>query len=271
TNSRIRYSTTAINDGRQSMGIYNTLAFILEGKRYGDLITNIERRAYGQFAALSAFLKTVVENRKEILAIVRSAREELVNGSPEGSGYIYIRMDYFPDPDQKTLTFPVFDLYTWKRVEKPLENYEPLVRIKKSVKRPYAYIFSQKEDNLIQLLRRHQIEMFRLKSDAELEIETYRILHVTPAVEEDKPAVNVDVDVQRQTRRMEKGSVVVKLNQKAANLIPLLLEPQSSWGIAADKVGSKYRFTEYLQEGKEYPIFRLMNPIDSDLELPERE
>ena len=265
-NDRIRYSTTAINDGRQSMGIYNTLSFILEGKQYGDLTTNAERRTEGQVSALVAFLRTVGKHRKEILRKVRSAREELQDDSQHGNSYVHLQMDYFPDPDQKTLTFPVFDLHSWRRIEKVLENYEPIVRIKKSVRRPYAYVFSPKEEKLLDLLFKHQIEMHRLKTDVEAQIQAYSILHVTPTLEEDKDALYVDVEVRREMKLMEKGSIVILLDQKAVNLIPLLLEPQSSWSVATPNTGRKYRFADYLTEGSQYPILRLVKSPQLNME-----
>ena len=54
----VRYSTTAINDGRQSFGIYNTLSFIIEGKRYGNLTNELEKRTRGQVSAVINFLRT---------------------------------------------------------------------------------------------------------------------------------------------------------------------------------------------------------------------
>ncbi|MFQ6113546.1 MAG: M14 family metallocarboxypeptidase, partial [bacterium] len=179
-NKRIRHSTTAINDGRQSMGIYNTLSFILEGKRDGDLITNIERRTNGQISAITAFLNTVASHRTEIMNIVRSAREKLLQQSQPSNGYYHVQMDYFSDPAQESLTLPVFDLYKWDHVEKQLENYKPLVRVKKSIVRPHAYVFSQKEERLIDLLSKHEIKMSSLRADTEVEVEIYTILHVTP-------------------------------------------------------------------------------------------
>ncbi len=88
------------------MGIYNTLSFILEGKKYGDLVTNIERRTNGQIAGLLAFLRTVAKHREEILRIVQSARKELLGGGQEANIYSHLQMDYFPDSAETTLTIP---------------------------------------------------------------------------------------------------------------------------------------------------------------------
>ncbi len=265
-NQRIRHSTTDINDGRQSLGIYNTLSFIFEGKRYGDVINKIERRTKGQVSAITAFLKTAANHRAEIINIVRSAREELLQESQSPNGYVHIQMDYFKDSAQDSLIMPVFDLYKWQKAEKKLGKYEPLVKVKKSVERPYAYIFSQKEKKLIDLLFKHEIKMSQIVADIDTEVEAYTILHVTPIREEDKQTEYVDAIVKRENKKI-KGNVLVVLNQRAANLIPLLLEPQSSWSIVTERSGREYRFKEYLEEGKEYPIFRLMNPIKVDLEV----
>ena len=263
--SRIRHSTTNINDGRQSMGIYNTFSFIFEGKRFNDLITIIERRTDGQAAAMQAFLETMGGHREEIINITNAARQDLLESPVPGEPPVQLSMDYFADPDHPTLNFPVFDLMAWKHVEKTLGNYEPKVQTTKTISRPVAYIFSQDEERLIKLLNRHQIEMRRLADDTDIEVEIYRIPKITPIEEEDKPGEEVKVLIKTKTVTFERGSVVIYLQQRAGNLIPLLLEPQSSFGICTERSGREYRF-EYLKEDSQYPIFRLMKPVAIDLQ-----
>jgi len=140
------------------------------------------------------------------------------------------------------------------------------VKIKKSIKKPVAYIFSKNERRLTELLSRHQIEMYCLKKDTKLKVEEYKILSLTPITEEDKRGEDVEVKVQTKDVTMEEGSVVVFLRQRAGNLIPLLLEPQSSWGICTERSGRKHHFGQYLKEGRQYPILRLMQPVKLELE-----
>ena len=261
---RIRYSTTNINDGRQSMGIYNTLSFLIEGKRYGDVLNRIEYRVKGQLAAQIAFLEVIAKNAYDVIKLVNTSRQELLLKSKDK--YVPIQMDYFPDPQQTTITFPVFDFSTWKREEKALTNFEPLVKIKKSIPKPWAYIFSQDEDKLIELLNKHQIKMLRLKKEAKIETETYTILHVTPAVDEDKPILNVDAEKNILRKTYKKGDVVVPLDQAASNLIPLLLEAQSTYSICQKRNGHQYRFEDFIKEGKTYPIGRIMKAVSVQME-----
>ncbi|RQW02197.1 MAG: DUF2817 domain-containing protein, partial [Calditrichaeota bacterium] len=188
--SRLRYSTTAINDGRQSLGIFNTLSFILEGKQYGDVITHIKQRTEGQLSAITAFLLTVSEHNREIIEIVTSARKNLVE---DNSGRAFIQMDYYPDSSQMEIVFPVFNLETWKREEKTLKNFHSQVKVRKSIEKPRFYMIPGSEKTLLDILSRHQIKMRTIEKDTILEVESYKILHVTSFIEEELEVPYVDI------------------------------------------------------------------------------
>ena len=96
-NDRLRFSTNDIDDGRQSLGIYNTLSFILEGKGYGDMANELERRSAAQLSAMTAFLHTAAAKSGEILGMVRPARAALLEEVAPGER-AFVRMDYFPRP-----------------------------------------------------------------------------------------------------------------------------------------------------------------------------
>jgi hypothetical protein len=59
---------------------------------------------------------------------------------------------------------------------------------------------------------------------------------------------------------------VIFLNQPARLLIPLLLEPESSWGILTDTGGPPSQFSAYAKEGGIYPVMRLMEKAELPLE-----
>ncbi len=254
---RIRFSTTNINDGRQSMGIYNTLSFIVECTKYNDLLTDIRRRTYGHVSAIRALLKTVYQNRDSIISIVTKQRVKIITGNLPKR--IALKADYFPDSSRKQLTYPVFNLLKWKHETRKLNNFQPLVKIKKTVERPYAYVFSKKLKRLIKLLKKHNIIFHKLKQNSAVLVEAYKILHKTPSVEEDKKIELLDVNTQRISKQFAAGDIVITLSQKAGLLIPLLLEPESSFGIVTERSGRKYRFKNFVKVGNEYPIYRILN------------
>jgi len=248
----VRYSTTAINDGRQSFGIYNTLSFIIEGKRYGNLTNELEKRTRGQVSAVINFLRTTERHAETMKSIVSAARERMAD-----SRQSYIQMEYFPDESRPTLNFPVFDLNTWTAMHRDIEHFKPLVKVKKSVSKPAAYYFPATETELIELLNRHRIPMLRLRGEQMAATETYRIKHITDAIDEEKPTFTIDLEKTAGNDMLEDGTILVPVEGAASNLIPLLLEPESTWGIVSSRAMGKYRFENYLVEGKPYPVGRL--------------
>lgn len=257
----VRYSTTAINDGRQSMGIYNTLSFIIEGKRYGNLMNEIERRTHGQVSAMINFLKTTARHAPEVLSIVKQARLRMADKRQS-----FIQMEYFPDQDKPVLNFPVFDLNSWTHTFRDLENYKPRVLVKKSVIKPAAYFFGATETRLIELLHRHEIPMLVLNSHQQASAETYRIKHVSDTIDEEKPAYLIDLEKTVENETLPAGTIIVPVEGAASNLIPLLLEPESTWGLVSPRATGKYRFDSYLVEGKPYPVKRLVSIENFDLQ-----
>lgn len=262
---RMRYSTTAVNDGRQSMGIYNTFSFILEGKKYKGLLTDLEKRTKAQMTAMNSFIDVISSHAEEIKTISAKSRQNLLD--PEGSAndLVHLQMDYFPADEETNIQFPVFDLYEWAPDTLRIENFHPVVKAKKSVPKPHGYVFPGNFSGLKALLRKHHIEMYELAGKSDLKIEAYTVVNLTEQIEEELTLPNVDVIVREEVRRMDKGMVVVYLNQPAGNLIPLLLEPQSTHNLTTDHTGQASKFTGWLIPGKEYPIFRLVD--DAELGL----
>ncbi len=168
---RLRHSTLNINDGRQSMGIYGTLSFIVEGTQYADITADLRRRAQSQCATILAFLEIIAEQRQKIIDLVHTTRKEIsadptMQAATAQPRQAYIRMDYAPDPKRPLLRdFPVFDLYSWQATEKDLGNYEPRIVILQSVVKPVAYIVPPTEKRLLELLRRHQVAVWRTPED----------------------------------------------------------------------------------------------------------
>ncbi len=264
-NDRLRFSTNDIDDGRQSLGIYNTLSFILEGKGYGEMDNMLERRSAAQLSAMTAFLRTAAAHSAEILGKVRSARAALLQEvTPDERAYV--RMDYFPDPARPSIAFPVFDLVKWQAEIREWKHFEPLVKIKKSVRLPQAYVIPAAAAPLLELLKRHQLRLWRLTAPAAVMLEKYRILHVASRLEEERVMPELDLEKHSEKTALAAGDVVIFLNQSARRLIPLLLEPESSWGILTDTGEVPSQFSGYAREGITYPIMRLMEKSELPLE-----
>ena len=264
-NDRLRFSTNDIDDGRQSLGIYGTLSFILEGKGYDDMANMLERRSAAKLSALTAFLRTAAAKNAEILDMVRSARAALLKEVAPGER-AYVRMDYFPDPARPSIAFPVFDLVKWQAEVREWKRFEPLVKVKKSVRLPQGYIIPAAETALIELLQRHQMRLWKLTAPTAVVLEKYQVLHAASRIEEDRPMPEFDLEKISEKTALAVGDVVIFLNQPARLLIPLLLEPESSWGILTDTGGIPSPFSAFAREGGSYPVMRLMEKAELPLE-----
>jgi hypothetical protein len=259
--SRLRYSTTAINDGRQSFGIYNTFSFIQEGIQYGNLTDKLEHRSKTQLSALTAFLEIINQYASTILQTVNDVRDERMSEIYIRSNPIYVQMDYYSDPVDTSTIFPVFDLKNWQAEDRKLENFHSRVRVRKSITRPVAYIIPASEKEIIEILSRHRIEMNPLTDQRTIPVEAYQIKHVTTMIEEELEVPYVDLEARKISREFEAGTMVIYLTQPAGTFIPLLLEPQSRFSLFQEGSGRKYKMSDYLKEDTEFPIYRLMEDV----------
>jgi hypothetical protein len=131
---------------------------------------------------------------------------------------------------------------------------------------PQAYIIPAAETALLELLQRHQMRLWKLTAPATPLLEKYQILHVASRVEEERPMPEFDMEKICEKTALAAGDVVIFLNQPARLLIPLLLEPESSWGILTDTGEVPSQFSAYGREGVVYPVMRLMEKTELPLE-----
>lgn len=253
--ARFRYSTTALNDGRNSTGIYNDLTFLIEGRNGLTVEENMQERARQQLETMKAFLGFFNENASQAKRAVEREQEMLAGAfAPE---VVALVMDYVPDPDRPTVTVGVVDIETGERKTLSIEDFHPLVQPTEFVNRPVAYAIPPDLTEVIQVLERHQVPMTTLDAPMPAEVETYRITGVEPSVKEDKEFLDVRVASRRGTVEIPAGHILVPTLGIQTNLIVSLLEPQSQWGLAALP-----EFASMLEVGSDYPILRLLSSID---------
>jgi hypothetical protein len=243
------------------MGIYNTLSFLFEGKRWDDHSAHIASRTAGQVVAMRSFLETIAANAEKIRATVSAARASLT-ATDAPLPPIHIRQDYGPDPERPTVHYPVFDLRTWSSREAELGNFEPKVVPLLTVDRPWGYAIPAEQGDLVTLLERHRIRHVRLSKAAAVDVERYRIEGITEVMVEDKEADDIAVEVLREKIELAAGTIIVPLRQPAANLLPLLLEPQSLWAPYGERGGRHLALESLLEVDTVFPVVRILEPLE---------
>lgn len=257
-----RPSTTDLNDGRNSLGIYETVSFIQEGASRHDIETLGERTTY-QYAGVRALVQSVARHAGEVLRLVRSSRAALLARARESAAadLVHLRMAHARDPKNPDLIVKSFEATPAavpaspaapKVVTTVVKNWFPAVQPTLSVRRARGYLVPADRRDVIETLRAHGIAMRELAADTPMDVEQYIIGDVTPSAED--YVAPEKIEVTRKTARVtaKKGDFYVSGAQPAANLVPNLLEPQAEFGLI------RYRaFTLLPEKGATFPLLRV--------------
>ncbi len=286
-----RYSTTDLNDGRNSPGIYETFSFIQEGASRHDLETLPERTRY-QYLGIRYLTETVAEYGQDIMSSIRGMREQLLEKAKSYTpqDLVHLRMKYERDEDEPTLTIkkyeraesPIRGILTkdkkagdpvaitdlrpyphpseYKVVEEVVENWFPRVVPTLSVVRPVAYIVPARHPDVIDTLVKHGIKVGFLKQDLNMEVEAYQVTDVIPAEYDYLAPEKMDVEKKSIQKVVRRGDFYISCDQPAAHLIPSLLEPQSQYGLIR-----YWKYKLVPQKGDIYPFYRVVAAGDPPL------
>jgi len=283
----LRYSTTDLNDGRNSLGIYETLSFIQEVSSRHDLAT-LEWRTGWQYEGIRALVETVAARPDEIRQLVRGLRTELLKRARQRAEEdpVHLRMRYERDPGQPELVIKAFarpsslirgilkvdkkagdyllaediapysgpaDYKVVTRVEK---NWFPLVKSELAVQRPAGYIIPAERFDLVEVLLSHGLKVQMLEKAATVEVGIYRVKELVPARADYLPPEKITVELEKQKVALKRGDFIISCEQPGANLIPCLLEPQSEYGLIR-----YFKFKLVPEVDDYYQVYRLEVPL----------
>lgn len=242
---RIRYSTTDINDGRQSTGIYNSFSFILEGKNGKVSTDHLEWRSFTQLEAIKGWLKFLNNNVNEIKDIVNNSREELLRLNQDS---VILRQEHFGSTAKKlTLNSIRSGEDTLIYLDKFHNNVYPILK----VAAPKAYLVDKQEVNLVNWLNKHYINFNNYSYNNDDKITQYKIISIKNSLDEELNNKYPIVQKIEVNNLDFEDYYYVPTKQLARNLIILALEPQSMFGLVQYEEFSK------LLLSREFPILRI--------------
>jgi hypothetical protein len=286
-----RFSTTDLNDGRNSLGIFETLSFIQEGASRHDLET-LRARTTWQYEGLRAFLESVAGRGPEVLKMVGDHRARLLEraAARAENDLVHLRMKYVRDPEVRELHLKSFDrraagpargavLRVDKKagetvtaadfvpdqgragervVDQIVEHWFPDVEPTLSVKRPRGYIVPGGRLDIVETLLGLGVEVGLIAEDALIDAKAYEVSAVVPSRADYEAPETIAVAAKAVKTPVRKGDFFVDCVQPAADLVPCLLEPQSDYGFVrywkfklVPEAGGLFEILRY--EGKEPP------------------
>ena len=286
-----RFSTTDLNDGRNSLGIYETLSFIQEGASRHDLETLRERTRW-QYFGIRFFAESIAQHGEDIVSTVMGIRQGLLERAKVFSeeDLVHLSMEYARDEKEPELVIEKFErsespvrgiLRVDKKAGEPLtrsdfvpypypsdfkvvrevvENWFPNVVPTLSTSRPLGYIIPAKHQDVLETLLRHDIEVSMFSKDTALEVEAYQVKEVLPAEYDYLPPQKIEVERKTLQIVIKRGDYFISCAQAGANLIPCLLEPQSQYGFIR-----YWRFNLVPEAEDIFSFYRVVNKIDLPL------
>lgn len=282
--SMMRYSTTDLNDGRNSFGIYETFSFIQEGASRHDIDT-LEARSNWQYYGIRFLMDSAARHGEAILSSVRDLRGELMAKAKvyREDDLVHLSMLYAREKSQPTLTIRRFvrtaspargvlmvdkkagDTLTSADIaplpssaeygveEEVVLNWFPAVEPIKSVTRPLGYIVPAGLKDVVRNLFDHGIEVGIFTQDVYLEVETYQISDIIAAEYDYLPPQALEVEKKNIQAVVKKGDYFISCAQPASNLIPCLLEPESQYGLIR-----YWSFNLVPEKGGIFPFYRVV-------------
>jgi len=247
----IRHSTFDVNDGRQSLGILNTLSFIQEGMNgTDDSIENIRHRAEGQMTGMLGMLDYIYHNKDKIKKLVKEGRQKLISSKPGEN--VSIQSDHFSNGQK--LSIPLYSYYSGKDSTVVVNDYRPVVKSVYDVERPAGYLIPKQNTELMEWVGRQSLTSTDFKPLKRMKIEQYIIKSI------DSIDFERDIIVNPKTETMEykgefpaAGYLYVPTNQLKSNMIVLALEPKSMLGLVTYP-----KYAHLLKPGEVFPVLRVV-------------
>ncbi len=247
----IRHSTFDINDGRQSLGIQNTLSFIQEGMNGTDsFIENLKRRAAGQMTGMMGLINYSYKNYRKIRKLVADERATLISG--KSNQEVSIQSEHVASG--KKLELPVLSLKTGNDSVITVSDYRPVVKSLCEVTKPQGYLIPKTSKPLFDWVARQALQVAPFDNQDNFKIEQYFISQVDSIDFEGDIVANPTLET-REIRLTvnEEDYLFVPTAQIKGNLIVIALEPKSMLGLATYK-----DFYFLLKQGESFPVLRVV-------------
>ncbi len=257
------------------IGIRNRFAILNENYVYADYKT----RVMGCYYLLKTIAEYAAENASEMKAqIARADKETIARGiKPALTDSFAVQYKGQPTPEKIQIKAIEAEVY---RMDNGWRRYRPTDRKRtvtvdyiadylptKQVKLPYAYIIDKKDKAILENLRGHGIEVKELKTDIELEVIGYKFEEIKPneRLNQGHYTNKVKGNYVKETKLFKKGSYIVKLDQRLANVAAYLLEAESEDSLLTWNYFDRYLRAQWGSRIYPYPVYKLIEPTKLNL------
>lgn len=248
----LRFSTLEPDDGRNGIGAYGALSFIIESGIFRNAENpdaNLAERIAAYLTIFDQFIHAS-ERYEEYIQTVENVRKATLPN--------FIPTNYFWGSQPGSVhDVNVVDKTTKQLIVLKTANFMDRRIVKNSVRRPEKYLIPRDyTDMYIPLLNRHEIEYTTLSKSRQMEVEAVHFIRHEPEFDEvyNRYENRVISDVQKpETISVKKGSLLIPVAQNFPWKVALLLEPSMMYSLFSEE---SYR--KFIDEKNCFPIYRVL-------------
>ena len=182
---------------------------------------SLQEQADNAREGMLGLLNFVADNATAVRGTVASARARTLHNPPQDV-VVTVEQSAYPQPEQ----FYVIEDGETRLVT---GTNRTLYVATESRPRPWAYAFDAHLNDLAEFLRRHDIQVERLRAPAQVSAEKYRLTAIEWAQAPYQNHLNATptVEVVAEQMQLPEGTYLVRMTQNAARLIGELMEPDT--------------------------------------------
>lgn len=235
-NMPVTHGGITLRNFRNYSGFHNIFSVLVEGRvdpPGGDYPTpgNIRHRTNQLFHSIAAYMNEAIAWRDEIIRLSQMARDDWQGLA--GAGRLALAAEYALNPDEPVINIRLKELETRKDVSLEFRNHGK-VAVLEHIEPPAAYLVTEHQDHIAELLDRHGIQYQRVSQPSLVEgimLNLDNIETAAPPFGKGRYEVSLQLDAQPGRIRAAAGDLWIALDQRFGRLVPLLLEPHSSTSI----------------------------------------
>ncbi len=254
------------------VALRNRLSILNENYNHADFKT----RVLGCNALLESVLTYTHDNKDTILKLVADADRATIARGLNPTAQDQFGLTFEPKPIERKLTINIWEMEIiphegsypeFKKTDRKKTLVLPFYgeyEAKRSVRFPAGYLITVPDADIIGKLRQHGLVVRRLLKPASIEVEAFQPKELKAA---DRPFQGhwmdkVKGDYKKAQKDFAAGTYFITTAQPLGTLAAALLEPESDGGLLSWNYFDRYLVPEWSRGLGEYPVYRLLGPID---------
>jgi len=255
------------------VGLRNRLSILNENYVYADFKTRVS----GCYYLLKTILEYAIVNKDKIKKLISNADEKMFNR------HLNVVQDSFaieykgqPTPEKVSIkaieadTIPgVRGYWRYKQSDRKRTVTVPYIAdyfATRSTAIPYAYLLTVPDPEILENLKNHGIEYYRLSGDTILNVESFKIEDIKGAgrLYQGHYLNSIEGYHFAEIMKFHEGTYIIYSAQKLGNLASYLLEPEADDGYVLWNFFDKYLVPQWGWGYYSYPVYKLMEKTELD-------